>query len=68
MLTWDELRGVVAHELAHVRNRDVLIGSVAAAIAMGITFAGPHGDVGFAAWWRPLRRRRWRQPHRRRWP
>ena len=26
-------------ELAHIRNRDILIGSVAAAIGMGITFA-----------------------------
>lgn len=34
----DEVRGVVAHELAHIRNRDVLIGSVAAAIATGISF------------------------------
>lgn len=34
----DELRGVIAHELAHIRNRDVLIGSVAAAIATGISF------------------------------
>lgn len=37
-LSWDEIQGVLAHELCHVRNRDILIGSVAAAIAMGITF------------------------------
>lgn len=36
ILDQDELIGVMAHELSHVRNRDVLIGTVAAAIAGAI--------------------------------
>ncbi len=38
-LSWDEIRGVLAHELAHIRNRDILTGSVAAAIATAISYA-----------------------------
>ena len=36
--TWDEIRGVLAHEIMHVGNRDILIGSVAAAVATAISF------------------------------
>ena len=36
-MTREEVEGVMAHELMHVRNRDILIGSVAAAIATAIS-------------------------------
>jgi heat shock protein HtpX len=38
VMTEEELKGVIAHELAHVKHRDILISSVAAAIGMSITF------------------------------
>jgi heat shock protein HtpX len=37
ILTDDELEGVLAHELAHVSNRDILISSIAAMIASALT-------------------------------
>ena len=38
ILTHEELKGVMAHELAHVQNRDILIGSIAATFAGAISF------------------------------
>lgn len=37
-LTTDELKGVLAHELAHIKNRDVLIATVAACVAGAISY------------------------------
>lgn len=36
LLTPSELEGVLAHELAHIKNRDVLVGTIAAALAGAI--------------------------------
>lgn len=53
MMDDEELEGVVAHELGHVRNRDILIASIAATIAGAITmlasmarFAAIFGGAG----------------------
>ncbi len=37
VLDRDEVRGVVAHEVAHIKNKDILIGSIAAAVATAIS-------------------------------
>jgi len=49
----DELEGVIAHELTHIRNRDILIGSIAATLAGAIVmlahmaqWAAMFGGVG----------------------
>ena len=62
LLSEDELRGVIAHELAHIRHRDILVQSVAATIGGAITYlaymllwfggdedSGPLGLVGALA-------------------
>jgi heat shock protein HtpX len=37
MLTFRELRGVIAHEIAHIKNRDILLSSIAAVLVSVIT-------------------------------
>ncbi len=55
ILNRDELEGVIAHELTHIKNRDILIGSIAATLAGAIVmlanmaqwaaiFGGARGD------------------------
>ena len=38
LLNRDELEGVLAHELAHIKNRDILISSIAAVMAGAISY------------------------------
>lgn len=37
LLNTEELKGVIAHELAHIKNRDILVGTIAAVMAGVIT-------------------------------
>ncbi len=43
LLSWEELAGVIGHELGHVRNRDILIQSIAATIGAAITYLAQFG-------------------------
>ncbi|MDP1677746.1 MAG: zinc metalloprotease HtpX [Bacteroidota bacterium] len=45
LLSHDELRGVISHELAHIKNRDILIGTITA------TFAGAISYIANMAQW-----------------
>ncbi|MBS3137684.1 zinc metalloprotease HtpX [Candidatus Woesearchaeota archaeon] len=40
MLTHEELKGVLAHEISHVKNRDILITTIAATVAGVISYLG----------------------------
>ncbi|HKW43856.1 MAG TPA: zinc metalloprotease HtpX [Thermoplasmata archaeon] len=48
ILSEDELRAVIAHEVSHVRNRDILVMSVAATLAGAISF------MARMFWWNSL--------------
>ncbi|MBW2999346.1 zinc metalloprotease HtpX [Candidatus Woesearchaeota archaeon] len=48
LLSKDELKGVIAHEIAHIKNRDILIATIAATIAGVISY------VAFMARWAAL--------------
>lgn len=43
LLSWEELAGVIGHELGHVKNRDILIQSVAATIGAAVTYIAQFG-------------------------
>jgi heat shock protein HtpX len=44
LVTERELRGVLAHELSHVRNRDILTATIAATLALAISFIAQIGQ------------------------
>ncbi|MBD3259483.1 M48 family metalloprotease [Candidatus Woesearchaeota archaeon] len=49
ILTRDELKGVIAHEIAHIKNKDILIQTVAGAIATSISYIALFARIGAMA-------------------
>jgi len=45
LLSKEELKGVIAHEMSHIKNRDTLIMTIATVIASMITFAARFGAI-----------------------
>ncbi len=43
LLSWEELAGVLGHELGHIKNRDILIQTVASTIGAAITYLAYFG-------------------------
>jgi len=51
LLSPEEIKGVLAHELSHVKNKDILITSIAAVLASSVSFIsnmGYYGGFGFS--------------------
>ncbi len=46
ILSYQELKGVLAHELAHIKNRDILINTIAAVMAGALVFISRMGMWG----------------------
>ena len=53
LLDKHELRGVLAHELAHIKNRDILVSTIAATLATTIGYLA--NMMQHIAWWSVLR-------------
>lgn len=47
LLNWEQIEGVVAHELGHVKNRDTLVSTIAATLAGAIGMAAHSAQWGF---------------------
>lgn len=56
ILNEDELKGVISHEIAHIKNRDMLVMSIAATLAGAVTF------MARMVWWQMLFSRRRMNP------